>query len=708
MPLIPSGSEQENQHRHHHQRPPTPTSSSTRLPPVQPTEKTQQLYNRMRDQMTLREQLDLRGSSTNTVDPGSFLSPCLPPTPTTTDMSRSQSGVSFASTLSSNGEGEAHEGDGGGSGPSGDEPSRTGSGKRKGGRHGPLEPLQKARAAFAREVGVCVDCRSRKVKVSIPRMALKAKNTHPCYVQCGHRDLSLFAKAYEDSKRCRSSGEHSQHHHRHRQVVRSGAARSPAMGQNYSSVLTMGHDLHGIGGGGEQNFDFNAPPSLVWDGQGQQDLEVALQTLPSQSTPSPGFSWTQNSWLQQSPAAAPGWGALNPPPFEQRNAETYLSPTYQCPRSSTRERNRSNPFASEPVQQQPRQPRYTRFRRPLEMLRNVLPFIDNNVNPSTVVAQSRQTFVPRNTETEQHIPIWRRSGEGYAVMYECQWGNADAQSLLPSEKPSHFCSAVFEQETSCEQHFMRDHMSFRTDDRPFLYRCGQCLMFNPSIGPMIPCLQCGMAYPWGEWQQWMWGYVRNRDASALDGTGVVVAESRKGPAPHHDSQGEGFSGMFRRPQASGYNMGAGTSYGRPRSNSGGIGQYQGSTCLSRRSSSGGKTPRSTSPLDPSRTWIHTSALSPVRRPSWLTILIRLPILMLLGFSILRAAAELSIRAWPACLSLWSQSWIGLFTEGFIRGFLAVLVLVATGRFLYGHVQWRLYDGPMHPVRVVRPPRLGFY
>lgn len=42
------------------------------------------------------------------------------------------------------------------------------SGRRPGGRHGPLDNYTKARAAFMRRIGVCQQCRKRKVKASRP------------------------------------------------------------------------------------------------------------------------------------------------------------------------------------------------------------------------------------------------------------------------------------------------------------------------------------------------------------------------------------------------------------------------------------------------------------------------------------------------------------------------------------------------------------
>lgn len=121
-----------------------------------PTPETQELYNLMRQreeelsELTLSDRLQIQNGTGSNDEHADLLRP---PTPSQGPTSpRSPSCASTTHSLSrALDDVEIDD----------EEPSK----KRRAIRHGPLEPLKRARAAFMRKVGACQECKTRRVKV---------------------------------------------------------------------------------------------------------------------------------------------------------------------------------------------------------------------------------------------------------------------------------------------------------------------------------------------------------------------------------------------------------------------------------------------------------------------------------------------------------------------------------------------------------------
>ncbi|KAK1758320.1 hypothetical protein QBC47DRAFT_374280 [Echria macrotheca] len=135
-----------------------------------PTAETQDLYGAMRrieEQLSLSDQLRLRSGPPSGDEHGDFLRPPSPSLAPTSPRSPSCPSTTFSLTRGFDDVGLDEE-----------EPRA----KRRAVRHGPLDALDRAKAALMRKLGACADCRFRKVK-------------------CTHFDRTKFEARYQASKR---------------------------------------------------------------------------------------------------------------------------------------------------------------------------------------------------------------------------------------------------------------------------------------------------------------------------------------------------------------------------------------------------------------------------------------------------------------------------------------------------------------------------
>ncbi|KAL2198832.1 hypothetical protein P885DRAFT_33180 [Corynascus similis CBS 632.67] len=139
--------------------------------PVEPTEETQELYNKWKQ---LEEQMLTVESLSQVQDDGTgFLCPPSPSQVTTSSRARSHASTTHSITQ---GLGEVNMGD------------QQRVGKRKRGRHGPLTKVGRAKAALMRKVGACESCRERGVA-------------------CNHANFVLFEEPYRRWKQAQSANQ---------------------------------------------------------------------------------------------------------------------------------------------------------------------------------------------------------------------------------------------------------------------------------------------------------------------------------------------------------------------------------------------------------------------------------------------------------------------------------------------------------------------